>query len=345
MAEEITQSQEEFFQNFIADTEKNQSVAIARQKDKVKGLQEEIERLKQAQKDEEKTVQLMSTFVKNNALPLANPIAKAISNQMNNSLQRNGTKIKKAEKKIRKAQRKIKKLQIKQKMAKALSNFIHGLKKSDNKQIIYARSVQDLQECSLLNVNFKLENINEKLDRLNEKLKNSDITEVQKININQKIETLTDKKQALEEKIDKLKGLGQSLSEFAETPLSEEKVEEMAQSAINTAEKSAVENKSLFEIVDDLTNQALSDLNPEQTQVQVQVNKGSLMKKSNLTEEQVAKLADEGIALNIKKTDDDKFTIIYDSSQSEKINQTLEQMQKKDVSENQQKSQTAKPKR
>ena len=50
------------------------------------------------------------------------------------------------------------------------------------------------------------------------------------------------------------------------------------------------------------------------------------------------------IPINIKKTDDDKFTVIYDSSQSQKVNQTLAQM-KKDVSETQQTSQTAKQKR
>ena len=93
MAEEI--SQEQFFQNFMADTEKNQSIAIARQKDKIKSLQEEIEKLKQAKKDEEKTVQLMGTFVENNALPIINPVAKAISNQMQTSLQKNDKKSRK----------------------------------------------------------------------------------------------------------------------------------------------------------------------------------------------------------------------------------------------------------
>ena len=127
---------------------------------------------------------------------------------------------------------------------------------------------------------------------------------------------------------------------FSETPLSEEKAEEMVKSAINTAEKSAMENKSLFEIVDTLTNQARENLNPEQ--VQVQINKGSLMKKSNLTEDQVAKLVNNGIPLNIKKNDD-KFTVIYDSSQSEKVNQTLSQMPKKD--ETQKKNQTVSMKR
>ena len=131
---------------------------------------------------------------------------------------------------------------------------------------------------------------------------------------------------------------------FSETPLSLEKSEEIAKSAIDTAEKSAMENKSLFEILDGLTNQAERNLNPQEEQAQVQVNKGSLMKKSNLTEEQVLKLMGEKIPINIKKTDDDKFTVIYDSSQSQKVNQTLAQM-KKDVSETQQTSQTAKQKR
>ena len=46
-----------------------------------------------------------------------------------------------------------------------------------------------------------------------------------------------------------------------------------------------------------------------------------------------------------KKVDDNKFTVIYDSSQSEKVNQTLAQMQKKDVSETKQTNQPARPKR
>ena len=257
--------------------------------------------------------------------------------------------IKKAEKKIRKAQRKIKKLQIKQKIAKALSNFIHGLKKSDNKQIFYARSVKDLQECSLLNANFKLENINEKLDRLNEKVKNSDITEVQKITINQKIETLTGKKQLLEEKINKLNGLGQSLNAFAENPLSDEKVEEMVQSAIDTAEKSAMENKNLFEIADNITNQATENVNqsmenviPQQVQKQPQAqNLSSLVKKTNLTQAQLEKLMGEQIPMNIKQTDD-TFIIVYDKSLSQKVNETLAKMSE---TETQNKNQTAKPKR
>ena len=247
--------------------------------------------------------------------------------------------IKKAEKKIRKAKQKREKIRIKQKIAFSLSAFVRNLRKSDAKQIAYTNGIQALQQNSLLNAMMKMNDINERLERLHKKLKNSN-TEVQKVNISEKIKKLTGQKSELQAKIKKLNGLEKSLMKFSETPLSLEKSEEIAKSAIDTAEKSATENKSLFEILDSLTNQAERNLNPQEEQAQVQVNKGSLMKKSNLTEEQVLKLMGEKIPINIKKTDDDKFTVIYDSSQSQKVNQTLAQMK-----ETQQASQTAKPKR
>lgn len=334
-----SQGQQEFFKNFMQDDTQKQSVAMARQIDKINALENKIEKLKSIKEDNNKTIDIMNTFIKNNAFPFLNPVAKAFSNQLANSSQKIDKQIKKAEKKIRKAKQKREKIRIRQKINLSLSAFIRNLKVSDTKQIAYTNGIQALQQNSLLNVTMKFNNINEKLDRLNEKLKNSN-TEVQRTNIQQKIEKLTGQKNTLEDKIQKLNGLEKSLLKFSETPLSEEKAEEMVKSAINTAEKSAMENKSLFEIVDTLTNQARENLNPEQ--VQVQINKGSLMKKSNLTEDQVAKLVNNGIPLNIKKNDD-KFTVIYDSSQSEKVNQTLSQMPKKD--ETQKKNQTVSMKR
>ena len=339
-----SQEQKEFFENFMQDNTQKQSVAMARQIDKINTLENKIERLKSVKEDNKKTIKVMNEFVKNNAFPFLNPVAKAFSNQIDKSSQKIDRQVKKAEKKIRKAKQKREKIRIKQKIAFSLSAFVRNLRKSDTKQIAYTNGIQALQQNSLLNAMMKMNDINERLERLHKKLKNSN-TEVQKVNISEKIKKLTGQKSELQAKIKKLNGLEKSLMKFSETPLSIEKSEEIAKSAIDTAEKSAMENKSLFEILDGLTNQAEINLNPqqEQEQVQVQVNKGSLMKKSNLTEEQIEKLADEGIALNIKKTDD-KFTVIYDSSQSEKVNQTLAQM-KKDVSETQQTSQTAKPKR
>ena len=262
---------------------------------------------------------------------------------MSKSSKKIDEKIKKAEKKIRKAKQKREKLRIKQKIGLSLSAFIRNLRVADAKQVAYTNGIQALQQNSLLNAMMKMNDINEKLERLNKKLKNSN-TEVQKTNINEKIKKLTGQKNELKDKIKKLNGLEKSLMKFSETPLSIEKSEEIAKSAIDTAEKSAMENKSLFEIVESLTNQAERNLNPQDEQVQIQVNTSTLLKKSNLTEKQVATLVDEGIPLNIKKVDDNKFTVIYDSSQSEKVNQTLAQM-KKDVSETQQTSQNARPKR
>ena len=338
-----SQEQQEFFENFMQDNTQKQSVAMARQIDKINALESKIERLKSVKEDNKKTIKVMNEFVKNNAFPFLNPVAKAFSNQIDKSSQKIDRQIKKAEKKIRKAKQKREKIRIKQKIAFSLSAFVRNLRKSDTKQIAYTNGIQALQQNSLLNAMMKMNDINERLERLHKKLKNSN-TEVQKVNISEKIKKLTGQKSELQAKIKKLNGLEKSLMKFSETPLSLEKSEEIAKSAIDTAEKSAMENKSLFEILDGLTNQAERNLNLQEEQAQVQVNKGSLMKKSNLTEEQVLKLMGEKIPINIKKTDDDKFTVIYDSSQSQKVNQTLAQM-KKDASETQQTSQTAKQKR
>ena len=339
-----SREQQEFFNNFMQNDTQKQSVAMARQIDKINTLESKIERWKSIKADNKQTIKVMNEFVKANAFPFLNPAAKSFANQMSKSSKKIDEKIKKAEKKIRKAKQKREKLCIKQKIGLSLSAFVRNLRKSDTKQIAYANGIQALQQNSLLNAMMKMNDINEKLERLNKKLKNSN-TEVQKTNINEKIKKLTGQKNELKDKIKKLNGLEKSLMKFSETPLSIEKSEEIAKSAIDTAEKSAMENKSLFEIVESLTNQAERNLNPQDEQVQIQVNTSTLLKKSNLTEKQVATLVDEGIPLNIKKVDDNKFTVIYDSSQSEKVNQTLAQMQKKDVSETKQTNQPARPKR
>ena len=338
-----SREQQEFFKNFMQNDIQKQSVAMARQIDKINTLGSKIEKWKSIKEDNQKTIILMNRFVKNNAFPLLNPVAKSFAKQMTKSSKKIDEKIKKSEQKIRKAKQKREKLRIKQKVGLSLSAFVRNLRVADAKQVAYTNGIQALQQNSLLNAMMKLNNINEKLERLDKKLKNSN-TEVQKTNINEKIKKLTGQKNELKDKIKKLNGLEKSLMKFSETPLSIEKSEEIAKSAIDTAEKSAMENRSLFEIVESLTNQAERNLNPQDEQAQMQVNIGKLLKKSNLTEEQVATLADEGIPLNIKKIDDNKFTVIYDSSQSEKVNQTLAQM-KKDVSETQQTSQNARPKR
>ena len=339
-----SREQQEFFNNFMQNDTQKQSVAMARQIDKINTLESKIERWKSIKADNKQTIKVMNEFVKANAFPFLNPAAKSFANQMSKSSKKIDEKIKKAEKKIRKAKQKREKLRIKQKIGLSLSAFIRNLRVADAKQIAYANGIQALQQNSLLNAMMKMNDINEKLERLNKKLKNSS-TEVQKTNINEKIKKLTGQKNELKDKIKKLNGLEKSLMKFSETPLSIEKSEEIAKSAIDTAEKSAMENKSLFEIVESLTNQAERNLNPQDEQVQIQVNTSKLLKKSNLTEKQVATLVDEGIPLNIKKVDDNKFTVIYDSSQSEKVNQTLAQMQKKDVSETKQTNQPARPKR
>lgn len=242
----------EFLQNFIKDTD-TQSVEEAKIKDKISMLEAKIKDIKATKSSQNDTIQACKTVIDSNTYPKLNPIISSFSAHLEKLDKKKDKKIVKKENQLKKAQRKLVKLQRKQKRSKLLKNFISAMvHSSSNKQEAYINAMQALKEDSLGRADRQLDKANSKLDKLNEKLNGSTVSEVDKLKINARIKKVESKRDMLIARINNLNELEQELNKLAKIELVDDKIDELRNTAVETAEKAAMNGSSVSETIDNV---------------------------------------------------------------------------------------------
>lgn len=245
----------EFLQNFIKDNDDNdtQSIEEAKIKDKISMLEAKIKDIKATKSSQNDTIQACKTVIDSNTYPKLNPIISSFSAHLEKLDKKKDKKIVKKENQLKKAQRKLVKLQRKQKRSKLLKNFISAMvHSSSNKQEAYINAMQALKEDSLGRADRQLDKANSKLDKLNEKLNGSTVSEVDKLKINARIKKVESKRDMLIARINNLNELEQELNKLAKIELVDDKIDELRNTAVETAEKAAMNGSSVSETIDNV---------------------------------------------------------------------------------------------
>lgn len=353
---------EEFFQNFINVKEKTANLNIAKEQDKINALEVKITSLQATQANKNEAINACKTFIDNNSFPKLNPIVSVFSQQLTRSVQKNNNQIKKAKNKIKKANKKIKKLNHKQKRCELLKSFFSSIQSSDNKQAAYIDGMRALREDSLIRSEKQLDKVISTLDKLNNKL-NGELKEVDKIKFGARVKKLESKRDKLVAKINNLNELDQDLNKLAKIELIDDKVKEIANTAVETGEKVAMESSSISKTIDSLTENSNSVieavLEPKKTE-EIQTveatkeprvkksadiekqskpveNKNSafeiknVVKKTGVTQKQALKILNTGIPIQAIKTSDNECTILFDRSNAENVNKIFQETQNKKI--------------
>lgn len=245
----------EFLQNFIKDNDDNdtQSIEEAKIKDKISMLEAKIKDIKATKSSQNDTIQACKTVIDSDTYPKLNPIISSFSAHLEKLDKKKDKKIVKKENQLKKAQRKLVKLQRKQKRSKLLKNFISAMvHSSSNKQEAYINAMQALKEDSLGRADRQLDKANSKLDKLNEKLNGSTVSEVDKLKINARIKKVESKRDTLISRINNLNELEQELNKLAKIELVDNKIDELRNTAVETAEKAAMNGSSVSETIDNV---------------------------------------------------------------------------------------------
>lgn len=244
----------EFLQNFIKDTDTDtQSVEEAKIKDKISMLEAKIKDIKATKSSQNDTIQACKTVIDSNTYPKLNPIISSFSAHLEKLDKKKDKKIVKKENQLKKAQRKLVKLQRKQKRSKLLKNFISAMvHSSSNKQEAYINAMQALKEDSLGRADRQLDKANSKLNRLNAKLNSSTLGEVDKLKIKSQIKKVESKRDTLISRINNLNELEQELNKLAKIELVDNKIDELRNTAVETAEKAAMNGSSVSETIDNV---------------------------------------------------------------------------------------------
>lgn len=243
----------EFLQNFITGNDDIQSIEEAKVQDKINMLEAKIQDIKAEKTSQNDTIKACKAVIDSNTYPRLNPIISSFSAHLEKLDKKKDKKIVKKEKQLKTAQRKLKKLQCKQKRSKLLKNFIFSMvHNSSDKQSAYINAMQALREDSLGRADKQLDKVESKLNKLNGKLNSSTFSEVDKLKIKAQIKKVESKRDKLIARINNLNELEQELNKLAKIELVDDKIDELRNTAVETAEKAAMEGNSVSETIDNV---------------------------------------------------------------------------------------------
>lgn len=242
----------EFLQNFIKDKD-TQSIEEAKIKDKISMLEAKIKDIKATKSSQNDTIKACKAVIDSNTYPKLNPIISSFSAYLEKLDKKKDKKIVKKENQLKKVQRKLAKLQRKQKRSKLLKNFISTMvHNSSDKQAAYINAMQALKEDSLGRADRQLDKANSKLNKLNGKLNGDTLSEVDKLKIKAQIKKVESKRDKLIARINNLNELEQELNKLAKIELVDDKIDELRNTAVETAEKAAMNGSSISETIDNV---------------------------------------------------------------------------------------------
>lgn len=344
----------EFLDNFMSEHTNNQTMQIAKAQDIVDKMNARIEKLISEQNRNNDTLKACDAVISSNAYPALSPIVSTFKEIVETSSKNKAKKIKKAEKKIKKANRKIKKAEKKLKKTHMLQDFVSALKNSDDKQTAFIDGTKAIKDDSLLRLNDKLDKIDVHLKAMSKKLQSGNVNNADTLKIKSRVQKLKSKKDKIIAKINNLNELEQSLNKLAKIELIKEKAEELANSAIETAEKAAMKTDNVSSIIDDIALSSSVSINNilDEEKTQTKDNSVNLEKsekqpaqqkteqtekqlliehpvKRQVTQQQIKQLINANILVMSGKDSNNKLFAVFEKADTDKVNQILAQEQKK----------------
>ncbi len=250
MTEEKVISNEEFFTNFIEENQSNLKRDIAKQQNIIDMLSARIDDIRAAQNKQTDVVAACKTVIDSNAYKKLNPIISSFSDVLSKSAVKKDKKITDIEKKIKKIKKKIKKLERKQERTNQLKGFIDTLRNPSSGKSEFIEGMKALRQDSIFRAENQLDKVNGKISRAVAKLESNRLNNVDTIKLKAKVKKLESKRDKLVAKINNLNELDQELNKLAKIELVKDKVDEIKNTAVETAEKAAMSGKSAEKVID-----------------------------------------------------------------------------------------------
>ena len=354
---------DELFDNFIKESQSDLSRDIAKQQDIIDVLNARINDIKAAQNKQTDVVTACKAVIDSNAYQKLNPIISSFSDVLSKSAAKKDKKIADIEKKIKKIKKKIKKLERKQERTNQLKGFIDTLRNPTSGQSEFIEGMKALRQDSIFRAENQLEKIEGRISKAAAKLESGNLSNVDTVKLKAKVKKLESKRDKLVAKINNLNELDQELNKLAKIEIVDDKVDEMKNTAVETAEKAAMEGNSVENIIDteaetaaDNIDNIISDIYSQEENITAKAeetntdnkksdieaetekstknkedkpvpteDKKNLGKKSNVTERQALDILNAGIPIQaVKNSDSNTLTIVFDRSKTDEINKIIE---------------------
>ncbi len=353
MTEEKVISNEEFFNNFIAENQFKLNSNIAKQQEKINRLTAKIDDIQAAQNRQKETVVACKAIIDSNAYQNFNPIFSSFSDILLKSAEKKDKKITDTKKKIKKIKKKIKKIKRKQERTNQLKGFIDTLKNPTSGQSEFIEGMKALRQDSIFKAENQLDKVNRRISKALEKFESGNLSNVDTVKLNAKVKKMESKRDKLVSKINNLNELDQELNKLAKIELVDDKVNEIKNTAVETAEKAALNGKSVESIIDieagvtadnienlisspelksDVKKEDIKEETEKNTKTQINKNDKpvptentkNLGKKTGVTEQQALNILNADIPIQAVKDSDNTLTIVFDKSKTEQINKIIQ---------------------
>ncbi len=364
MTEEKVISNEDFFNNFIKESQSDLSRDIAKRQDIIDVLSARIDNIRAAQNKQTNAVSACKAIIDSNAYQKFNPILSSFSDVLSKSAAKKDKKIADIEKKIKKIKKKIKKLERKQERTNRLKGFIDTLRNPDSGQSEFIEGMKALRQDSIFRAENQLEKLEGRISKAAAKLESGNLSNVDTVKLKAKVKKLESKRDKLVAKINNLNELDQELNKLAKIELVDDKVDEMKNTAVETAEKAAMNGKSVENIIDteaetaaDNIDNIISEIYSQEENITAKAeetntdnkksdvkeepeksakkqtkddkpvpteDKKNLGKKTGVTGKQALNILNAGIPIQAVKNSDSTLTIVFDKSKTDEINRIIE---------------------
>ena len=359
---ETSVSSEEIFNNFIKESQSDLSRAIAKQQDLIDMLSARIDDIKAAQNKQTNAVSACKAVIDSNAYQKFNPILSSFSDILSKSAAKKDKKVADIEKKIKKIKKKIKKLERKQERTNRLKGFIDTVRNPDSGQSEFIEGMKALRQDSIFRAENQLEKLEGRISKAAAKLESGNLSNVDTVKLKAKVKKLESKRDQLVAKINNLHELDQELNKLAKIELVDDKVDEMKNTAVETAEKAAMNGKSVENIIDteaetaaDSIDNIISEIYSQEENITAKAeetntdykksaveaetekstknkddkpvpteDKKNLGKKTGVTGKQALNILNAGIPIQAVKNSDSTLTIVFDKSKTDEINRIIE---------------------
>lgn len=339
MEEAITNNLDDkmnFLQGFMEGNKADQNIAIANQQDKIIKLTATIKKIEADQSKQYDTIKACKAILDSKAYPQFELIISSYSDGLKRSAESKNKKIKKIKKQIRRAKRKIKKIQRKQKRTDLLKNYFDVLQSPKTGQSEYIAAIRAIKEDSLIRTENQLEKTKSRIAKTVMEYESNGLSSAKRVKLGAKIRKMQSKRDMLIGKLTNLNELDSELNKLAKIELVDDKINELKTTSVETAEKAAMDNSSISDMIDNQTDIITESIerivepetvsneskdiksqpeekveNPTEKEIVTQSN--TKMTLRNFTPSEAAKMMEAGIEFSVVKRKDGSFTAVFNN--------------------------------
>ena len=342
MEEQKNNEKMQFLEDFLSGQEADHKIAETNLNDKIEKLTSSVEKTKESQSKDKKIIDACNAFVANRSTSAFESIAAYyIAEYTKKQSKKKSQKIKRLKNKIRKVKRSLKKNQRKQQKTSLLKGVINIIKAPDTGQSEYITAMQAMKEDSLFRAENQLEKTKAKIAKAVLELNKDNISETKRVKIESRIRKLISRRDKLIDKITGLNELTSELSKLSKMELADDKIDELKNTSVETAEKSVMNGSAITDIIDDQTEAAketIQDIiepeskkeektkdiqSPELTGQVDEKTESVNMTIRSFKPDEAAKLMSAGIEFSIVRSKDGNFSAIVKKTDTQKIVKAL----------------------